>query len=118
MSLRTPVNLLVLDGKQLSRHRVRSLLTMAGVITGMFLFATVETLQTSLKQATEVTAGDTTLVVYRENRFCPATSRLPEHYQEQIRELDGVEEVIPGVLRGVLQRVLQRVLPKTDSRLA
>ena len=95
MSLRTPVNLLVLAGKQLSRHRVRSLLTMAGVITGMFLFATVETLQTSLKQATEVTAGDTTLVVYRENRFCPATSRLPEHYQEQIRELDGVEEVIP-----------------------
>jgi putative ABC transport system permease protein len=95
MNLRAPLNLLMLAGKQLTRHRARSLLTMAGVVTGMFLFATVETLQTSLKEATEVTAADTTLVVYRENRFCPATSRLPEHYQDQIRELDGVEEVIP-----------------------
>ena len=95
MNLRAPLNLLMLAGKQLMRHRARSLLTMAGVVTGMFLFATVETLQTSLKEATEETAADTTLVVYRENRFCPATSRLPEHYQDQIRKLDGVEEVIP-----------------------
>jgi putative ABC transport system permease protein len=34
-------------------------------------------------------------VVYRENRFCPSTSRLPEHYLSQIREIDGVAEAIP-----------------------
>ena len=46
----------------------------------MFLFTAVETLQRSLAKATEATAADTTLVVYRQNRFCPSTSRLPEHY--------------------------------------
>ncbi|HUF63895.1 MAG TPA: FtsX-like permease family protein, partial [Verrucomicrobiales bacterium] len=62
---------------------------------GMFLFTSVETLQRSLRGATEVAAADTTLVVYRENRFCPATSRLPEYYAESIRRIEGVREVIP-----------------------
>ena len=95
MSPRGVANLLVLSGKQLVRYRLRSLLTLAGVAVGMFLFATVETLQSSLRRATRTTADDTTLVVYRENRFCPATSRLPEHYLGQIRRIDGVAEVIP-----------------------
>lgn len=88
-------NLLKLSWLQLVRHRMRSLLTACGVASGMFLFTTVETLQRSLAKATETTAADTTLVVYRENRFCPATSRLPEHYEDDIRRLDGVREVIP-----------------------
>ena len=66
--------LLQLSWKQLSRHRLRTLLTVLGVASGMFLFTAVETLQNSLAAATEETAADTTLVVYRENRFCPATS--------------------------------------------
>ena len=81
--------------KQLTRHRVRSALTVLGVAMGMFLFATVETMQRSLRHATEISAEDTTLVVYRENRFCPATSRLPQHYESQIRKISGVKEVIP-----------------------
>ncbi|BCX48457.1 ABC transporter permease containing MacB-like periplasmic core domain [Haloferula helveola] len=74
---------------------MRSLLTVLGVASGMFLFTAVETLQRSLARATEATAADTTLVVYRENRFCPSTSRLPEHYAEEIRRINGVREVIP-----------------------
>jgi putative ABC transport system permease protein len=88
-------NLLKLSWLQLVRHRMRSLLTVFGVASGMFLFTTVETLKRSLAKATETTAADTTLVVYRENRFCPATSRLPEHYEDDIRRIDGVREVIP-----------------------
>jgi len=88
-------NLCHLAWKQLVRHRVRSLLTVLGVASGMFLFTAVETLQRSLAAATETTAADTTLVVYRENRFCPATSRLPEHYADEIRRIEGVREVIP-----------------------
>lgn len=88
-------NLLRLAWIQLSRHRVRSLLTVLGVASGMFLFTAVETLQRSLAKATEATAADTTLVVYRQNRFCPAASRLPEHYADEIRRMDGVREVIP-----------------------
>jgi len=81
--------------KQVWRHRTRSLLTVAGVSVAMFLFVTVQALQNSVRDATAVTAADTTLVVYRENRFCPATSRLPEWYAEQIRRIDGVTDVLP-----------------------
>ena len=89
------LNLLALAWKQLSRHRIRTALTVLGVASGMFLFTAVETLQRSLSRATETKASDTTLVVYRENRFCPATSRLPEHYGEEIRRISGVREVVP-----------------------
>jgi putative ABC transport system permease protein len=88
-------NLLHLAWKQLVRHRLRTALTILGVASGMFLFTSVETLQHSLAAATEQTAADTTLVVYRENRFCPATSRLPEHYADEIRTITGVRDVIP-----------------------
>jgi putative ABC transport system permease protein len=68
---------------------------MLGVAAGMFLFTAVETLQRALAKATEQTAADTILVVYRQNRFCPSASKLPEHYSEEIRRIPGVREVIP-----------------------
>ncbi|MEX2577978.1 MAG: ABC transporter permease [Verrucomicrobiales bacterium] len=88
-------HLLRLAAKQVVRHRLRTVLTLAGVASGIFLFSAVETMQSSLRAATETTAADTTLVVYRKNRFCPATSRLPEHYLGEIRRIPGVREAIP-----------------------
>jgi putative ABC transport system permease protein len=70
-------------------------LQVIGVATGMFLFTTIETMQSSLRSATQSTANDTTLIVFRENRFCPSTSRLPEYYESEIKRIDGVTEVIP-----------------------
>lgn len=87
--------LTLLAGKQLLRHRVRTLLTLSGVASGMFLYTAVASLQSSLETATAKGAADSTLVVYRENRFCPSTSRLPEYYENEIRAIDGVREVIP-----------------------
>lgn len=89
------MNLVILALKNLTRHRLRSLLTVLGVAAGMFLYASVETMQNSLAEATQLSADDTTLVVYRENRFCPSTSRLPEHYLSTIQRISGVREVIP-----------------------
>jgi len=89
------IRLTLLAGKQLIRHRMRTALTLLGVAAGMFLFTAVASLQESLETATRAEATDTTLVVYRENRFCPSTSRLPEYYLDEIRSLDGVREVIP-----------------------
>ena len=93
--MRRLLHLAILALKQVTRHRLRTVLTLAGVATGMFLFTAVETMQASLRVATEANAEDTTLVVYRENRFCPLTSRLPEHYLSQIRRIEGVREAIP-----------------------
>lgn len=89
------MKLITLALKNLTRHRLRSLLTILGVAAGMFLYASVETMQESLSKATQISADDTTLVVYRENRFCPSTSRLPEHYLPTIKRIAGVREVIP-----------------------
>jgi putative ABC transport system permease protein len=89
------MKLLVLAWKNLVRHRLRSILTILGVAAGMFLYTSVQTMQHSLSTATKMNADDTTLVVYRENRFCPSTSRLPEHYAPTIKRIDGVREVIP-----------------------
>ena len=92
MKLRHIFNLAI---KQVLRHRVRSLLTLAGVGAGMFLFTSVQTMQHSLTRVIQGGADDTVLVVYRENRFCPMTSRLPEHYLREIQRIPGVEEAIP-----------------------
>jgi len=89
------MKLLALALKNLTRNQLRSLLTILGVAAGMFLYASVQTMQHSLSIATEENANDTTLVVYRENRFCPMTSRLPEHYLATIERMEGVKEVIP-----------------------
>ena len=88
------LRLFVLAAKQLVRHRIRTGLTLLGVASGMFLFTTVQTMQRSLDQATRLKASDSTLVVYRENRFCPETSRLPEFYLDEIAAIPGVREVI------------------------
>ncbi len=85
--------------KQVVRHRVRSLLTVAGVATGIFLFTAVRTLQVSLAEATGSEGGDSWLVVYRENRFCPMTSRLPERYLAAIERIPGVAEAVPVQIR-------------------
>ena len=105
--------------RQVLRHRTRTLLTAAGVAVAMFLFITVQSLQHGVRQATEVTAADTMLIVYRENRFCPATSRLPESYAEQISRVPGVESVTPMKVvvnncRASLDVVTFRGVPEDD----
>jgi putative ABC transport system permease protein len=81
--------------KQVTRNRMRTLLTIVGVAASMFLYTAVQTMQQSLATVVESGADENTLIVYRENRFCPTTSRLPEHYLPEILRVDGVVEAIP-----------------------
>jgi len=81
--------------KQITRHRTRSCLTMAGVATAMFLFVAVQAMQRGVAQSTEESAAETTLVVYRKDRYCPYTSQLPDSYARKIQDLPGVKAVIP-----------------------
>jgi putative ABC transport system permease protein len=82
-------------GKQAVRRPARSILTVLGVATAAFLFGMVQSLQAGVREATGRTAKDRTLVVYRENRFCPFTSRLPEDYARAIAAVPGVARVTP-----------------------
>src|SRR3954464_13597761 len=81
--------------KQIIPHRTRTLLTRARAATAIFLFTAVQAGQAGVREATQTTAKDTTLVVYRQNRFCPATKRLPEYYGDRIAKMPGVVSVVP-----------------------
>ena len=81
--------------RQITRQKTRSALTVAGVAVAVFLFTSVLSIQHGVETATEVAANDTTLVVYRENRYCPFTSRLPQYYGTRITAIPGVRSVVP-----------------------
>ena len=59
------------------RRPTRSALVLAGVAVAVFLFCTVDTMRSAVERATQKSAGETALIVYRQNRFCPFTSQLP-----------------------------------------
>lgn len=90
-----PRRMIPLVTKYIVRHRARTLLTMSGIATAMFLFCAVQAMRSGVAAATQETASETNLVVYRENRFCPFTSELPEDYTRTIAEIPGVVSVAP-----------------------
>lgn len=90
-----PLRMFPLVMKYIVRHRARTLLTLSGVATAMFLFCAVQAMRAGVAAATQETAGDTTLVVYRENRFCPYSSELPQDYARTIAAIPGVASVTP-----------------------
>jgi putative ABC transport system permease protein len=61
----------------------------------MFLFYAVQAMQQGVTAATRETAKETTLIVYREDRYCPYTSNLPEDYGARIAAVPGVKAVVP-----------------------
>lgn len=105
--------------KQITRNRVRSVLTVMGIAIAMFLFTSVQAMNRGVTVATTATANDTTLVVYREDRYCPATSQLPQDYQGRIERIEGVREVTPMKIvvsncRTSLDVVTFRGVPKRE----
>ena len=79
--------------KTLWRHRTRTLLTVSGSAVALFVFSFVLSVQVGLKHLTE--QDDSVLVVFQANKFCPATSHLPQDYELKIREIPGVRNVVP-----------------------
>lgn len=77
------------------RRPGRTALTTLGVGVAIFLYVVIESMGYGLDRA--LTSGDAarTLVVYRENRYCPQTSFLPENYASRIADIDGVRHVLP-----------------------
>lgn len=84
-----------LIAKNLKRRPMRTLLTLLGVASAMLLFVLVESLSAGLDRAMGGTEAARTLVVYRQNRYCPQTSFLPESYVERIRKIPGVVSALP-----------------------
>ena len=81
--------------KSLWRHRSRTLLTVSGAAVALFVFCIIGSVQHGLAQLTENQAAQRTLVVFQENRFCPASSKLPENYASAVEKMSGVDYVVP-----------------------
>jgi putative ABC transport system permease protein len=79
--------------RTLWRHRTRSLLTVSGSSVALFVFTFILAVKSGLDQLTS--QGDSTLIVFQANKFCPATSHLPQDYALAIRQIPGVVDVAP-----------------------
>jgi putative ABC transport system permease protein len=81
--------------KSLWRHRARTLLTVSGSAVALFVYSIVGAVQGGLENLTSHAQSERTLVVFQENRFCPASSRLPEDYARTVAKMPGVKDVVP-----------------------
>ncbi len=81
--------------KSLWRHRGRTMLTVTGSAVALFVFCFVGAVQQGLERLTKDRESERTLITFQENRFCPATSKLPEDYARTIAKMPGVQDVVP-----------------------
>ena len=81
--------------KTLWRHRSRTILTVSGSAVALFVFCFVGAVQEGMNDLQRRQEAKGSLIAFQANKFCPATSHLPQDYDQQIARLDGVREVVP-----------------------
>ncbi len=81
--------------KTLWRHRSRTLLTVSGSAVALFVFCFVGSIQEGMNDLQRRQAAKGSLIAFQANKFCPATSHLPQDYDRKIAQVDGVKEVVP-----------------------
>jgi putative ABC transport system permease protein len=81
--------------KTLWRHRSRTILTVSGSAVALFVFCFVGSVQEGMNDLQSRQSEKRSLVAFQANKFCPATSHLPQDYESEIMELNGVREVVP-----------------------
>lgn len=81
--------------KTLWRHRSRTILTVSGSAVALFVFCFVGAVQEGMDDLQRRQAAKGSLIAFQANKFCPATSHLPQDYDQQIARLEGVREVFP-----------------------
>jgi putative ABC transport system permease protein len=81
--------------KTLWRHRSRTILTVSGSAVALFVFCFVGSVQEGMNDLKRRQAESGALVAFQANKFCPATSHLPQDYEQKIKEFPGVRDVVP-----------------------
>lgn len=81
--------------KTLWRHRLRTSLTVLGTSVGLFVYCFVGSVQEGMNDLQRRQTDKGALVTFQANKFCPATSHLPQDYTDKIMAMDGVREVVP-----------------------
>ena len=81
--------------KTLWRHRSRTILTVSGSAVALFVFCFVGSVQQGMIDLQRRQSAKRSLITFQANKFCPATSHLPQDYDAEIAQIDGVREVMP-----------------------
>lgn len=81
--------------KTLWGHRSRTMLTVAGSAVALFVFCFIQSIQEGMRDLRQRQEANGSLIVFQANKFCPATSHLPQDYDQQIIKFQGVKDVIP-----------------------
>ncbi|MFT5303003.1 MAG: putative ABC transport system permease protein [Mariniblastus sp.] len=81
--------------KTLWRHRSRTILTVSGSAVALFVFCFVGSVQQGLDDLQNRQSEKRSLITFQANKFCPATSHLPQDYDSEIMKVPGVREVVP-----------------------
>lgn len=81
--------------KTLWRHRSRTLLTVTGSAVALFVYCFVGAIQEGMDDLQARQEAKGSLIVFQANKFCPATSHLPQDYDSKIANMKGVRDVIP-----------------------
>ena len=85
----------LLSLRMLSRSPLRAVLAVLGIAVAVLLLCAERAMHEGVTEATSANERDTRLIVYRANRFCPFTSRIPERYTDDIMRIPGVKSAIP-----------------------
>ncbi|QDV18695.1 outer membrane-specific lipoprotein transporter subunit LolE [Gimesia panareensis] len=81
--------------KSLWGHRSRTMLTVAGSAVALFVFCFIQSIQEGMRDLRSRQEANGSLIVFQANKFCPATSHLPQDYDQQISKFKGVKDVVP-----------------------
>lgn len=81
--------------KTLWRHRSRTILTVSGSAVALFVFCFVGSVQQGMNDLQSRQSAKQSLIMFQANKFCPATSHLPQDYESKIKKVSGVREVVP-----------------------
>src|SRR3990172_7010257 len=81
--------------KTLWRHRSRTILTVSGSAVALFVFCFVGSVQQGMDNLQRQQQTKQSLIMFQANKFCPATSHLPQDYEFKIKRLEGVRDVVP-----------------------
>ncbi|PQO45989.1 ABC transporter permease [Blastopirellula marina] len=81
--------------KTLWRHRSRTILTVSGSAVAIFVFCFVGAIREGMNDLKRRQDEKGALIVFQANKFCPATSHLPQDYETKILKIPGVRDVSP-----------------------
>lgn len=81
--------------KTLWRHRSRTILTVSGSAVAIFVFCFVGAIREGMNDLKRRQDEKGALIVFQANKFCPATSHLPQDYEAKILKIPGVRDVSP-----------------------